>query len=92
MLKLIVAHLRCFWYLLSYGMWNGQCKFQGWDAENKTTLIAAITGSLQQKTTVVHRVFFNELGIEIPLGVVVEFHNTRQYYRRSQNESRENVS
>ena len=67
------AHVRCEWYLFFYGMWEGQKKLVGYDAQDRVVIIAAVTPHLY-KNSLIHRVFFPQsYALTEPFPCYVEF-------------------
>lgn len=63
LVRLLLAELRCECYLITKGMWRGECKFCGWHKDDgRLSFIASTTGSIFDGTLVVKRVFWNEHG------------------------------
>lgn len=56
-MKIFWAHVRCEFYLLTKGMWKGECKMVGYKSNN-TTVICTITGSVLDGTAQLKKVFW----------------------------------
>lgn len=62
LVRLFRAHLRLQWYLLTRGMWRGECAFTGWKKDkNEIGYLAATTGSIFDGTIKPVRVFWDEV-------------------------------
>ena len=59
-LRLLWAILRCDTYLITRGMWRGECRFRASDLNGRIVRISAVTGSLWRQTLRETRVFFNQ--------------------------------
>ncbi len=63
LVRLLLAELRCEWYLITKGMWRGESKFCGWHKDDgRLSFIASATGSIFDGTLTVKRVFWSEHG------------------------------
>ena len=60
LVRILLAEIRCEGYLLSKGMWHGECKFCGWNKDGRLSLIASSTGSIFDGTLTVKRVLWCE--------------------------------
>lgn len=58
--RIFWARVRCQWYLLTFGMWRGECECLGWDDDDYLVIIAAARGSWWKGTLEYTRIFFDE--------------------------------
>ena len=58
--KLLWARCRCDYYLLTGGMWRGECQTIGWDDDGFVVIIAAGRGSFWKGTLEYTKIFFDE--------------------------------
>lgn len=58
--SLLIARIKCNWYLLWSGMWCGECEMLCWARDGRLCLVAATTGSLLDNSIKVVRVFWYE--------------------------------
>lgn len=56
-MRLLVAHFQCWMYLLFYGMWNGECKYQE-KINGKVYCVASSKGSISKGTLDIKRFFY----------------------------------
>lgn len=60
--RLFSASIRLQWYLLTQGMWRGECAFTGWHkGSNRIGYLAATTGSIFDGTIKPVRIFWDEV-------------------------------
>jgi hypothetical protein len=59
-LKLLWAHVACDYYLLTVGMWIGECKILLYGLDHKVSLIGTCTGSFFKKNVKLKRVFYQK--------------------------------
>lgn len=57
-MKVFMAHVKCWWHCLRH-MWAGHCGMVTYAENGKTTMIAAVTGSIHDGSLEVQRVFYS---------------------------------
>jgi len=58
--EIMVAYLKLNWYLLTQGMWKGECGYTVQHQNNHIVKIAAVKGSIRNFTFQVMKTFYEE--------------------------------
>jgi hypothetical protein len=60
LLKILGAKIRCHFYLLTQGMFRGECYYRIWNQRSRLIFVGAFRGSLARADGHVTRTFYKE--------------------------------